>query len=353
LGFNNPDGFYVENGLDDNIFVYNYFDFVEALVNIQSLATCLKSHYPDLNDQEIIELIFNHHLPGNLAQKFNDAFVQGNGNINPDDFSFNNLQQFIFYFQDTHVSEATGESVNPTLEEGLICSSLWVNDVINGTGNNTNTNPTLSLECIDAIDLFAAEYDLDLKKPQEIAINSAVLDAVVSGDLDCSDQAALNEIGLKAFLEANYSVKMAKVFDVDGTIFGKDENGVLHVYLDPVDMASASDLEILEQFILVINRVRAFFCIEQVYEPIDWMDYFDNLQGISGSTTWNNCETSFELSLHLHPSNIMDTSPGWSNSNGFDWKWTWSGDENSIPMFIITTNMPCVDEMESIIYSDC
>ena len=68
-----------------------------------------------------------------------------------------------------------------------------------------------------------------------------------------------------------------------------DGNGILHVDLPSVDMSTASDEEIINQFILVLSEINKYFCETSNYEPVNWRDYFEHFGAGIWNSNWRGC----------------------------------------------------------------
>lgn len=181
---NNWDGFYIENGLDDDIFVYNYFDYEDAVLNLLEILDCLINN--GMSENEAINAALSYHM-GEDATAFINAF-NGSSSPNPQGFDFNDLQKFIYHFHDNHISESTGESVNPELDRALDCDPTYVNDVTEESG--TPNLPDDVEVCAHEIKSILANLGIEIPKAQRIELLSSTLP-------ECTDKTAMEEYTLE------------------------------------------------------------------------------------------------------------------------------------------------------------
>lgn len=161
------------------------------------------------------------------------------------------------------------------------------------------------------------------------------------------------ECVMEILLEELYDVDIEDTYLIDGVIYGKDTDGILHIYIDPIDMNNSTELEILEQIILVINKIHLYFCEGNAYEPIDWKDYFDNFSSVTSVVTWNDCQVGFDLTDIAQPYSIMETDPSWNHDTGSGWTYKWTGYNTNLPMLQITVDYGCTESFDNLIAPDC
>lgn len=118
-------------------------------------------------------------------------------------------------------------------------------------------------------------------------------------------------------------------------------------------MNSSTDLEILDQLLLVLEKIHLYFCEGNSYKPIDWKDYFDNFKSAFGVVDWNNCQVGFDITNQLQPYSVMETDPSWSQDNGSDWTYKWTGYNTNFPMLQITVDYGCTEKIEEKMFPDC
>jgi hypothetical protein len=212
---------------------------------------------------------------------------------------------------------------------------------------NTHTDVMQSAKDQVNINQLVQEFGLDISFPFEL-IESDKLFSLAS--LTCSGcKNSSTGSFINTLLDPEYSTYKC----YEGTIYSISDDGILHVYVEPIDMNTSTDLQILEQIITVINAIHIYFCEGNDYEPIDWRDYFENYGSASGIVTWNGCRVGFDLTSILQPHYLMDTDPSWNHDTGSGWTYKWTGYNTNFPMLQITVDYSCTEPFDDLISPDC
>lgn len=160
------------------------------------------------------------------------------------------------------------------------------------------------------------------------------------------------------YLEEGNTISSFEI--IDNKVFVLDEEGILHVFIEPIDLETASKAEVLTQILTVLNAVNSYECASTDYEPIDWRDYFDNIETISISdANWQSptgtiCSLAANLDFDMQPRYIMETFSAWQGSNTDDtYFFKWNRINTNIPMLQITVPNDCLQIFEEYIFDNC
>lgn len=165
-------------------------------------------------------------------------------------------------------------------------------------------------------------------------------------------------------LENHFGVPITNVLLIDGYIFGKDANGILKIYLpSSPDPSELSSQELFDQVILVLNCVNLYYCETEVYEPIDWKDYFINVSGSSYVINWNanvtfeTCPVTMLLDFTWGGS-VMNTSYSHSSQTSDDppinnWKWNGVNTDAALLQIATTSSNGCKDILYYFFNPNC
>ncbi len=219
-----------------------------------------------------------------------------------------------------------------------------------GTGSNNNNDDNLdrlNLTQHKALRRALRDLGIDIQFIDEIEPCAEPNGTDITLDVECAYEKLLEEV---------YNVDIVSTQEIDGVIYGTDSDGILHIYLPPIDMSTASDQQVFDQITTVLYRMQLYFCEGNSYEPIDWRDFFDAIRGASGSSMlWNGTNTaSFDFDVSLSPYYIMDTDPAANGSVGGGlWRFAWEMEGTNFQQLGITISETKVDEFIEIILPDC
>lgn len=249
-----------------------------------------------------------------------------------------------------------GESIFPPLDESEAISTEDVmSEVMEGLASNSiyaagqfvcevcegNPDPTCDndfencegeidyADCV--IETFAEMYGLS----ENIAA------AVLNEDL--------------SVLSDHFDANITSIVIGDEYLYGLDDEGILHIYIEPIDMNTATEEEIFNQFTEVLVAIAEYHCETDEYEPIDWRDYFDNIQQVTIETTQNGCQFNTHFTTYLGNQFIMDTAPAAASSNGSgQWLYTYYFNGTTLPALTIACTEECSAAFDTnVIYRDC
>ncbi len=256
------------------------------------------------------------------------------GHTNPD-FCSCGTQPIVSYHTYLACDDSTGgddEGINiyPTGDTTPGTGGGGGDPVGDDNGDNTGTElliPTTEWYLIK-LHQFNDDYDLDLTIEE--------LEEIIPIDCMGDGNPLVGEfekcVG-KKLLKNLYETDITNVRLIEGYIFGIDENGILKIYFSDVpDPADLSSQELFDQVILVLNCVQLYYCETLNYEPIDWSDYFDNVNGGSylinwdANVTFESCPVGMLLDftwggylMNTDYSHLGQTS---DNPSINHWKWT-------------------------------
>ncbi len=318
---------------------------------------------------------------------FNNPCVNVNGDNNC------NLCVPVYYYTDDCYSGpifggwgSTNGNNNPPTQDG---GSVY-NGGGSGSGNDGNSNPlnwweefsyrniligiiedlelteedVFMTECLNSNSMLLADVyrimeNIDIEDDRNRqAFISAIDGACTCDDYDehgrelCDERADFRS----GLLENLYEVEIESTVLIDGSLYGIDTDGLLHVFVDPIDMATSSEEEILNQVVLVLSKINEYFCEGFNYAPINWRDYFDNPRTQNYQATWNSdCpNVLLNLDFSIEPRYLMEPEPSWSNDNGSGgWYYKWAHFDTNIIALEIVVPYECLEEFDDFVFPDC
>ena len=232
-------------------------------------------------------------------------------------------------------------------EHGCITTAQTGGDI------NTTDNDDPFVDCgTAAVINFVNTYNLELTKEEELLLYA----------IGCVDN--FDILAGEALLSNHFNIEINDVKIIGGYIFGKDENGILKIYLpiDP-DPSELTSQELFDKIILVLNCVTLYYCETLVYEPIDWKDYFHNVSGGSYVINWDDnvtfgpCPVTMLLDF-TWGGNVMNTSYSLSTQTSDDppinvWKWNGVNTDAALLQIATKSSNGCKDILYDFFNPEC
>lgn len=300
------------------------------------------------------------------AQEWHNIFMQHNPGYVHLNNIFNESMSQNWSFTRMIGIALISELMSSIIEDQAFLEGISQNDLINLLNDLPQTDLKDFVE--NAIEILADEgvrlsFTKAIKHLAEFAHQYENIISELSS-LDNNDQNYL-VWNRAAFSQIMNYVQEGNTIDdfsiIDNEVYVKDEDGILHVFVEPIDMTTSSKSEIVSQAIKVLNSINKYECTSDDYEGIDWRDYFDNMQTVSFSdANWQSpsgtiCSISLNLDFDMQPRYTMETAPSWQGeiSPIESYQYTWSRLNTNVPMLQITIPISCLQEFEDYTFNNC
>ncbi len=154
---------------------------------------------------------------------------------------------------------------------------------------------------------------------------------------------------------------------INGVLFVKDTQGIIHVDIDPIDWTNSSDSKFWDQVMLVLHEMSNYNCVNLLaygYEPIDWSNYFYNFTQPYDRTIKNleknGCKVSLNMDIWFGDQIIMDTDPchlgyGGPNPDDIFWEYCKPTPVGGFGLLMLRFTSPpeCSEQIEDYALPDC
>jgi len=122
-----------------------------------------------------------------------------------------------------------------------------------------NTLTSDQLDCLNDDDAILGHPELGT------TTNEIILDMILNNNLsnelgggilgNCCESDVFTECANETLLELTFNVDIVEYEIIDGVLFGVDNNGILHVYVEPIDFSQSTHEEILFQISLMLYMI--------------------------------------------------------------------------------------------------
>lgn len=169
---------------------------------------------------------------------------------------------------------------------------------------------------------------------------------------------------VKGFLDENSDLEVENFEEINGVAFLVDSDGVLHIFIEPLDIYQSNDLEKLNHVFNVLNLVKIYHCEYSEWYPIDWTDYLVQTTSPHFVVDWISPQynvitigMNLDFTLASQPEHyLMGTSPDYhyTITGTGNYKFSWNRLNSGLPMLSIVVPEIFVGDIESILYpSEC
>lgn len=206
---------------------------------------------------------------------------------------------------------------------------------------------------------FKKLYELVVQDLKPILNSNEAEDNFLLGNPNVANQ-------IKEFLDENPDLDVANFEVINDVAFLVDSDGVLHIFIEPLDMYQSNDVEKLNHVLNVLNLVRIYHCEYDTWYPIDWTDYLVQMTSPHFVVEWGAGPPNYNIitigmnlnfTLASQPEHyLMGTSPDhhYTVTGTGQYKFAWNRLNTSIPMLSITVPEIHTSEIEAILYpSEC